>query len=63
MKINGENLELNELKFMDYLTQRGLDAKFVALELNGQIISEDDFESVVFQRGDEAEVVCFVGGG
>ena len=63
MKINGENLELNELKFMDYLTQRGLDAKFVALELNGQIISKDDFESVVFQRSDEAEVVCFVGGG
>ena len=56
MKINGENLELNELKFMDYLTQRGLG-------LNGQIISKDDFESVVFQRGDEAEVVCFVGGG
>ena len=63
MKINGEVLEIDELKFMDYLKEKGLKAEFVALELNGKIISKDEFQSVVFQKDDTAEVVSFVGGG
>lgn len=63
MKINGENLEFDTLKFTDYLKEKGLKAEFVALELNGKIISKDEFQSVVFQKGDIAEVVSFVGGG
>ena len=63
MKINGEVLEFDELKFMDYLKENGLKAEFVALELNGKIISKDEFHSVIFQKDDTAEVVSFVGGG
>ncbi len=63
MTINGEKLELNELNFMEYLEQKGLKAEFVALELNGEIISKDKFAKLVLKTGDKAEVVSFVGGG
>lgn len=63
MKINGEVLEFDTLKFTHYLKEKGLKAEFVALELNGKIISKDEFENVVFQKDDVAEVVQFVGGG
>ena len=63
MKINGEELEFDELKFMDYLKEKSLKAEFVALELNGKIISKDKFETLILKKGDTAEVVSFVGGG
>lgn len=63
MTINGEKLELNELNFMEYLEQKGLKAEFVALELNGEIISKDKFAKLVLKTDDKAEVVSFVGGG
>lgn len=63
MTINGEKLELNELNFMEYLEQKGLKAEFVALELNGEIISKDKFAKLVLKTEDKAEVVSFVGGG
>lgn len=63
MKINGEVFEFDTLKFTRYLKENGLKAEFVALELNGKIISKDEFENVVFQKDDVAEVVQFVGGG
>lgn len=63
MTINGEKLEFKELKFSDLLKQRGLEAKFVALELNGEVISRDKFESLVLKENDKVEIVNFVGGG
>ena len=63
MTINGEKLEFKELKFSELLKQRGLEAKFVALELNGEVISMDKFESLVLKENDKAEIVNFVGGG
>lgn len=63
MIINGEKLECNELKFTEYLQQKGLKAEFIALELNGKIISKDKFDSLVIKKNDKAEVVSFVGGG
>lgn len=63
MIINGEKLEFKELKFSELLKQRGLEAKFVALELNGEVISRDKFESLVLKENDKAELVNFVGGG
>ncbi|MCR2061983.1 sulfur carrier protein ThiS [Campylobacter helveticus] len=63
MVINGEKFNLEELKFMDYVKQRGLRVEFIALELNGKIISKSEFENLVLKKGDRAEVVSFVGGG
>ena len=63
MKINGEILEFDELKFSEYLKQKSLKAEFVALELNGKIVSRAEFETLILKKGDTAEVVSFVGGG
>lgn len=63
MKINGENYEVDELKFSEFLKQKGLRAELVALELNGQIVPKSEFESLILKKGDKAEVVSFVGGG
>ncbi|TQR56931.1 sulfur carrier protein ThiS [Campylobacter troglodytis] len=63
MRINGEELALSELKFSEYLKERGLRAEFVALELNGKIVSRAEFETLILKKDDVAELVCFVGGG
>lgn len=63
MKINGENIALKELKFMDYVKEKRLKVECIALELNGQIIPKNEFQSLVLQENDRAEVVSFVGGG
>ncbi|NDJ27426.1 thiamine biosynthesis protein ThiS [Campylobacter sp. MIT 12-8780] len=63
MMINGEKLDLNELKFMDFLKEKGLKLEFIALELNGKIVPKSEFESLILRADDKAEIVSFVGGG
>ncbi|ELY7257200.1 sulfur carrier protein ThiS [Campylobacter upsaliensis] len=63
MIINGEKLDLKELKLMDYVRQKGLRANLIALELNGKIVPKSEFENLILKKGDKAEIVSFVGGG
>ncbi|MFX3626411.1 sulfur carrier protein ThiS [Campylobacter sp. LH-2024] len=63
MIINGEKLDLKELKLMDFLKEKGYKIELVALELNGEIIPKDRFENLILKENDKAEIVSFVGGG
>ena len=63
MIINGQKLELNELKFMDFIKEKGLKIELIALELNGEIIPKSEFENLILKENDKAEIVSFVGGG
>ncbi|MCR8677905.1 sulfur carrier protein ThiS [Campylobacter sp. S4:11] len=63
MIINGQKLELKELRFMDYVKEKQLKIEFIALELNGEIIPRDKFENLVLKENDKVEIVTFVGGG
>ncbi|BDL71485.1 sulfur carrier protein ThiS [Campylobacter jejuni] len=63
MIINGQKLELKELKFMDFIKEKGLKIELIALELNGEIISKSEFENLILKENDKAEIVSFVGGG
>ncbi|EAH6228236.1 sulfur carrier protein ThiS [Campylobacter upsaliensis] len=63
MIINGEKLDLKELKFVDYVEKMGLRADLIALELNGKIVPKSEFENLILKKGDKAEIVSFVGGG
>ncbi|MBK1971664.1 sulfur carrier protein ThiS [Campylobacter sp. TTU_617] len=63
MIINGQKFDLKELKFMDFLKEKGLKAEFIALELNGEIVSKSEFENLILKENDKAEIVSFVGGG
>ena len=63
MIINGENLSCKELRFVEFLKQKGLKAELIALELNGEIVPKSEFENLVLKENDKAEIVSFVGGG
>ncbi|EAJ6451945.1 sulfur carrier protein ThiS [Campylobacter lari] len=63
MIINGQKLELKELRFMDYVKEKQLKIEFIALELNGEIIPRDQFENLILKENDKVEIVTFVGGG
>lgn len=63
MIINGEKLDVKELKLMDYVRQKGLRADLIALELNGKIVPKSEFEGLILKENDKAEIVSFVGGG
>ncbi|CAG9468473.1 sulfur carrier protein ThiS [Campylobacter upsaliensis] len=63
MIINGEKLDLKELKFVDYVEKMGLRVGLIALELNGKIVPKSEFENLILKKGDKAEIVSFVGGG
>ncbi|EAJ6143032.1 sulfur carrier protein ThiS [Campylobacter lari] len=63
MIINGQKLELKELRFMDYVKEKQIKIEFIALELNGEIIPRDKFENLILKENDKVEIVTFVGGG
>ncbi|MBZ7961343.1 sulfur carrier protein ThiS [Campylobacter molothri] len=63
MIINGEKLDLKELRLMDFLKEKGYKIELIALELNGKIIPKDRFEKLILKENDKAEIVSFVGGG
>ncbi|MBZ7970487.1 MULTISPECIES: sulfur carrier protein ThiS [Campylobacter] len=63
MIINGEKLDLKELRLMDFLKEKGYKIELIALELNGKIIPKDRFENLILKENDKAEIVSFVGGG
>ncbi|EAH8849543.1 sulfur carrier protein ThiS [Campylobacter lari] len=63
MIVNGQKLELKELRFMDYVKEKQLKIEFIALELNGEIIPKDKFENLILKENDKVEIVTFVGGG
>ncbi|EAI3979999.1 sulfur carrier protein ThiS [Campylobacter jejuni] len=63
MIINGEKLDFKELKFMDFIKEKGLKIELIALELNGEIVPKSEFENLILKENDKAEIVSFVGGG
>ena len=63
VKINGEQKDVAGLSVKEYLVGANYSLFRVAVELNGEILNKNEFESVVFKDGDVAEIVNFVGGG
>ncbi|MGI7836437.1 sulfur carrier protein ThiS, partial [Campylobacter coli] len=54
MIINGEKFELKELKFMDFIKEKGFKIELIALELNGEIIPKSEFENLILKENDKA---------
>lgn len=62
--VNGKERELEEgVTVSGFLGQTGLDARLVAVELNGEILKRDRYAHTVLGEGDRMEVVRFVQGG
>ncbi|TCT14234.1 sulfur carrier protein [Natranaerovirga pectinivora] len=65
IKINGEVKELEKaLNVTELLqTQDVKMPEMVSVELNGEIIDRDDFDTTVVKENDEVEFLYFMGGG
>lgn len=63
IKINGENVEIDDISVMDYLTREGYRMDRIVVECNEEIVPKSLYESFILHSGDVVEVVSFVGGG
>ena len=62
--INGIQKELSDsIALQQLLKQEGYDIRWIAVEINGEIVSKSLFNETVVKSGDTIEVVSFVGGG
>lgn len=62
--LNGRELELHEsISLADYLDDKGLTGRRLAVAHNGNVIPRDDYAKVVIDDGDTLEIVRPVGGG
>ncbi|HEX6548917.1 MAG TPA: sulfur carrier protein ThiS [Candidatus Dormibacteraeota bacterium] len=62
--INGRDVELPEAtRLLDYLARLGVDARAVAVEVNGRILERSEYPATVLGEGDAVEIVRMVGGG
>ena len=62
--LNGESRSFDaSLSLQDWLDQLSIDSRYLAVELNGQIIPKSTYASVKVDDGDVVELVRFVGGG
>jgi len=62
--INGMSQQHSSIKNLsDIVSKLCKEPKHVITELNGTIISSDQWASTILQEGDALELVTFVGGG
>ena len=63
VKINGEELELQDGLNLNNLVESLALKGFFAIEKNLKIINKEDYEKTIIEDGDEIEIVGFAGGG
>ena len=63
VKVNGEEKNLAGTSVSDFLKTTTFNLKFIAVEINEQIIPKAKYGDTIIQDNDSIEVVSFVGGG
>ena len=64
MRVNGKNIEVStKISLDDFIRSNSYDSKRIAVELNGKIVSKNDYGSTFLTDSDMLEIVTFVGGG
>ncbi|MBP5519754.1 MAG: sulfur carrier protein ThiS [Treponema sp.] len=63
VKVNGEEKNLAGTSISDFLKTTTFNLKFIAVEINEQIIPKAKYGETIIQDNDSIEVVSFVGGG
>ena len=62
--VNGKKVTLTgPLSVADYLEQNNYQIKWIAVEMNGDILPKYSYSDTMLKDGDRLEVVSFVGGG
>ncbi|MBP9837144.1 MAG: sulfur carrier protein ThiS [Proteobacteria bacterium] len=63
LQINGERKKVSSLNVEQLISELSLENKKIAVELNKEIISRNNYSSTVLKSGDILEIISFVGGG
>lgn len=64
VRINGKPKEVPEgLSITALLTELGLDTRYAAVALNGEVVRRADHPAVLVKEGDRIEIVHAVAGG
>lgn len=64
LKMNGTMVTLPQgTTLLAYLQQKGYQLERIAVELNGDILRREQYETTILQDADVLEIVSFVGGG
>ena len=63
IKINGEDVDRDEVVVLDYLQEQNYSLKRIVVECNEKIVPRDQYETFTLHAGDVVEIVSFVGGG
>ncbi len=64
MRVNGKDITLKETKTIsDFLKESNYNPGRIVIELNGEIVSKDKYNTINLKDTDVIEVLTFVGGG
>ena len=63
IRINGENVDMEEIRLADYLADNGYKTARIAVECNEAMVPKSEYDDFVLHSGDIVEIVSFVGGG
>ena len=64
MKVNGNEMNIENIKnIIELLSNLKVNENRVVVELNGNIITKEDYRNVNLNENDTIEVISFVGGG
>lgn len=63
IRINGENVDIDEIRLSDYLAENGFKSERIAVECNEAMVPKAEYDDYVLHSGDIVEIVSFVGGG
>ena len=64
MKINGKDVVIKKNQTIyEYLKDNNYNLKRIVIELNGEIVSKDKYNTINLKDTDVMEVLTFVGGG
>ena len=63
IKINGKPEDIEEKNILDILKAKNVEPRMVAVEVNGELIERDNYETTILKEGDEIEFLYFMGGG
>jgi len=62
--LNGKNKTVNDKTNLNLLLKElSIESNKVAIEINGVVVSKNDYEKKIIRTNDKIEIVHFIGGG
>ena len=64
IQLNGDSYEINKgINLNELLNKLKIQKNRVAIEVNGEIISSNNYDNFILNKDDKVEIVKFIGGG